>query len=139
MTSRVILKRKKEKLFVALDFKNNLTKDTLVDSRAYVSATVQNDLDTMKRRAPNKNFKTNDPPSFQIQIANGQLEKPLETTTLNFDVGDSTFAEQFVVMKKLPRPIIGLHFMRNNGEVIDTRHGLTHFPHPRMQIKTASK
>ena len=41
-------------------------------------------------------------------------------------------------MKKLTGPIIGLRFMRNNSVVIDTTHGLTHFPHLTMQVKTAS-
>ena len=35
-------------------------------------------------------------------------------------------------------PIIGLHFLRNNSVVIDTTHGLMHFPHLTMQVKTAS-
>ena len=42
-------------------------------------------------------------------------------------------------MKKLTGPIIGLHFMRNNSVVVDTTHGLIHFPHLTMQVKTASK
>ena len=41
-------------------------------------------------------------------------------------------------MKKLTGPIIELHFMRNNSVVIDTTHGLIHFPHLTMQVKTAS-
>ena len=41
-------------------------------------------------------------------------------------------------MKKLTGPIFGLHFMRNNNVVIDTTHGLIHFPHLTMQVKTAS-
>ena len=41
-------------------------------------------------------------------------------------------------MKKLTGPIIGLHFMRNNSVVIDTTHGLIHFLHLTMQVKTAS-
>ena len=41
-------------------------------------------------------------------------------------------------MKKLTGPISGLHFMRNNNVVIDTTHGLIHFPHLTMQVKTAS-
>ena len=41
-------------------------------------------------------------------------------------------------MKKLTGPKIGLHFMRNNSVVIDTTHGLIHFPHLTMQVKTAS-
>ena len=33
--------------------------------------------------------------------------------------------------------MIGLHFMRHNSVVIDTTHGLIHFPHLTMQVKSA--
>ena len=121
-------------LYVPLDFENNLTVDALMDSRAF----AQNDLDTIKQKAPNNCLKIDDPPNFQMQLANGQLEKPLSTATLKFEFRDNSFAEHFVVMKKLTGPIIGLHFMRNNSVVIDTTHGLMHFPHLTMQAKTAS-
>ena len=39
--STIVLKRKKEMLYVLLDFKNGLTIDALVDSGAYVSAIAQ--------------------------------------------------------------------------------------------------
>ena len=138
LTSTVVLKRKQEMLFVPLDFENILTVDVLVDSRAFVSAIAQDDLETIKKKAPNNFFEIDDPPTFQIQVANGQLEKPLSTSTPKFEKGDNFFAEHFVVMKKLTGPIIGLHFMRNNSVVIDTTHGLIHFPHLTMQVKTAS-
>ena len=41
-------------------------------------------------------------------------------------------------MKNLTGPIVGLHFMRHNSVVIDTTHGLIHFPHLTMQVKSAS-
>ena len=138
LTSTVILKRKQETLYVPLDFENNLTVDALVDSRAFVSAFAQDDMDTNKQKASNNILKTADPPNFQIQVANGQLEKPLYTATLKFEIGDNTFAEHFFVMKKLTGPIFGLHFMRNNSVVIDMTHGLIHFPHLTMLVKTAS-
>ena len=138
LTSTVVLKRKQEMLYVPLDFENNHTVDALVDSGAFVSAIAQDDFETIKQKAPNNILKIDDPPNFQIQVANGQLEKPLSTATLKFEIGDNSFAEHFVVMKKLTGPIIGLHFMRNNSVVIDTTHGLIHFPHLTMQVKTAS-
>ena len=138
LTSTVILKRKQEMLYVPLDFENNLTVDALVDSGAFVSAIAQDDWETIKQKAPNNILKIDDPPNFQTQVANGQLEKPLSTATLKFEIGDNSFAEHFVVMKKLTGPIIGLHFMRNNSVVIDTTHGLIHFPHLTMQVETAS-
>ena len=121
-----------------LDSENNLTVDALVDSRAFVNAIAQDNLETIKQKAPNNILKIDDPPNFQTQVANGQLEKPLSTATLKYKVGDNFFAENFVVMRKLTRPIIGLHFMRNNSVVIDTTHGLIHFSHLTMQVKTAS-
>ena len=71
-------------------------------------------------------------------MANSELEKPTATATPKFDIGDHIFAEHFVVIKNLTGPIIGLHFMRHNSVVIDTTHGLIHFPHLTMQVKNAS-
>ena len=72
LTSTVVLKRKQEMLYVPLDFQNNLTVDALVDSGAFVSAIVQDDLETIKQKAANIILKIDDPPNFQIQVANGQ-------------------------------------------------------------------
>ena len=138
LTSTVVLKRKQEMLYVPLDFENNHTVDALVDSGAFVSAIAHADLETIKQKAPKNILKIDEPPNFQIQVANGQLEKPLSTTTLKFEIGDNSFAEHFVAMKKLTGPIIRLHYMRNNSVVIDTTHGLIRFPHLTMQVKTAS-
>ena len=101
LTSTVVLKRKQEKLYVPLDFDNNVTVDALVDSGAFVSAIAQNKLDTIKEKAPKNILKIDDPTSFQIQIANGQLEKPLATATPKFEIAHNTFAEHFIVIKKL--------------------------------------
>ena len=125
-------------LYVPLDFENNLTVDALVESAAFVSAIAQNDLDTKKRKGPESILKIDDPPNFQIQIANGQLEKPLSTASIKFEIGENTFAEYFVVKNKLTGPKTELRFLRNNSVVIDTTHGLIHFPHLTMQVKTAS-
>ena len=137
LSSTIVLKRKKEMLYVPLDFKNGLTIDALVDSGAYASAIAQKELDRIKQQSPSNILKIDDPPNFQIQVANGQLEKPTATATLKFDIGDHIFLEHFVVMKNLTGPIIGLHFMRHNSVVIDTTHGLIHFPHLTMQVKSA--
>ena len=102
-----------------------------------MSALAQKELDRIKQQSPSNILKIDDPPNFQIQVANGQLEKPTATATLKFDIGDHIYAEHFVVMKNLTGPIIGLHFMRHNSVVIDTTHGLIHFPHLTMQVKSA--
>ena len=137
LSSTIVLKRKKEMLYVPLDFTNDLTLDALVDSGAYVSAIAQKELDRIKQQSPSNTLKIDYPPNFQIQVANGQLEKPTATATLKFDIGDHSVAEHFVLMKSLTGTIIGLHFMRHNSVVIDTTHGLIHFPHLTMQDKNA--
>ena len=134
LSSTIVLKRKKEMLYVPLDFENGLTIDALVDSGAYVSAIAQTELDRIKQQAPSKIFKVDDPPNFQTQVANGHLEKPISTATLKFDIGDNTF----VVMKSWAGPIIRLHFMRNNSVLIDTTHGLIRFQHLTRQAKNAA-
>ena len=136
-TSTIVLKRKKEMLYVPLDFENGLKIDAHVDSGAYVSAIAQKELDRIKQQCPSNILKTDDPSNFQIQVANGQLEEPTATATLKFDIGDYIFVEHFVVTKNLTGPIIGLHFMRHNSVVIDTTHGLIHFPHLTMEVKSA--
>ena len=131
-------KRKKEILYVPLDSENGLTIDALVDSGAYVSAIPQKVLDKIKQRAPTNILRRDDPPSFQIHVANGQLEKPIAITTPEINIGDRIFAEHSVVVENLTGPIIGLHFLRHNSVVIDTTHGLILFPYLTMQIKSAS-
>ena len=79
-----------------------------------------------------------DPPNFLIQVANGQIEKQLATTTLKFDIGDYLFAEHFIITRKSTGLILGLHFIRNNSVVIDTTYGLMHFRHLTIQVETAS-
>ena len=64
LTSTVVLKRKQEMLYVPLDFENNLTVDALVDSGAFVSAIAQDDLETLKQKAPSIILKIDDPPNF---------------------------------------------------------------------------
>ena len=60
LSSTIVLKRKKEMLYVPLDSDNGLTEDTLVDWGAYVSAIAQKDLDIIKQQAPTKILKIDD-------------------------------------------------------------------------------
>ena len=81
LSSTIVLKRKKKMLYFHLDFKNGLAIDAFVDSGAYVSAIAQKELDRIKQQAPANILKIDEPPNFQIQVANGQLEKPKATIT----------------------------------------------------------
>ena len=129
LTSTVVLKRKKEMLYVPLDFEKSPTIDALLDSRASVSAIAQIEWDIIEQQAPTNFFEIDNLPNFQIQVANGRLEKPLATVTPEFDIGDIISAEHSIILKNLRGTIVGLDFMRHNAVVIDTTHGLIYFPH----------
>ena len=100
LSATKVLKRKKERLYVPLDFDKCLTIEALVELGAYVSAVPQNKLDRIKQQAPASSFENDDSPNFQIQLANGQSEKSLETIALKLKIGDRAFAENFVVIYK---------------------------------------
>ena len=60
----MVLKRKQEMLYVPLDFENNLTIDTFVDSSTKFSSIAQGELNLIKQEAPNIIFKIDDPSNF---------------------------------------------------------------------------
>ena len=65
LSSTIVLKRKKEMLYVPLDFDNGLTIDALVDSGAYVSAIAQKECDRIQQQAPSNILKIDEPPNFK--------------------------------------------------------------------------
>ena len=96
------------------------------------------ELVRIKQKAPANIFNINDHLRFWIQVANGQLEKPLATATIKFDIGDNTFAELSVHTKKLAVKINDLHFKLHNSVVTDSTHGIIHFPYSIMQVKSTA-
>ena len=75
---------------------------------------------------------TGPPRSFQIKVANGQLEVPIGTVLLEFEVSDFMLKENFSIMKK---PIIGLCFLLRNNALFDVTQGILTFPYLSMQLK----
>ena len=65
LSSTIVLKRKKEMLYVPLDFENGLTIDALVDSGAYVSAIAQKELDRIQQQPPSNIQKLMNRPFFK--------------------------------------------------------------------------
>ena len=124
-------------MYVPLNFENDLTIDAHVDSRAFASALAQSEMDRIKQQASASIFEVDDPPKFQIQVANYQLEKPVRTAALKFDIADHTSAEYFLVMRNLTEPIIGLHYMGHKSVINGTTHGLIFFPHLAMRVKSS--
>ena len=136
LSTNLGLKHKKRMLYFPMDF-GELTIDGLIDTGAHSSAIPEADLRKIRLLAPQSIFKEGPAPTFQIMVANGQLETPKSTVELKFEVGDIEFHEIFIVMEKLTGPIIGLMFLQRNHTVLNMRQGILSFPYFPMQLKTA--
>ena len=136
LSTNLGLKFKRRMLYFPMDF-GELTLDGLIDTGAHSSAIPEADLRKIRLLAPQSIVKEGPAPSFQIMVANGELETPKSTVELKFEVGDIEFHEIFIVMEKLSSPIIGLMFLQRNHTVLDMRQGILNFPYFSMQLKTA--
>ena len=136
LSTNLGLKIKRRMLYFPMDF-GELTLDGLIDTGAHSSAIPEADLRKIRLLAPQSIVKEGPAPSFQIMVANGDLETPKSTVELKFEVGDIEFHEIFIVMEKLSSPIVGLMFLQRNHTVLDMRQGILNFPFFSMQLKTA--
>ena len=80
------------------------------------SAIPEADLRKIRLLAPHTILNESPPAEFQTMVANGQLEAPIATVEMHFEVGDITFREQFLVMKNLTSPLISLLFPQRNNQ-----------------------
>ena len=112
-----------------------LTLDALIDTRALTSAISEQDLNKIKLLANESIKETGPTPNFQIFVAKGQLEVPIGTVLLEFEVADFMLRENFIIMKNLPNPLIGLCFLRRNNAIFDVTQGILTFPYLSMQLK----
>ena len=136
LSTNLGLKIKRRMLYFPMDF-GELTLDGLIDTGAHSSAIPAADLRKIRLLAPQSIVKEGPAPSFQIMVANGDLETPKRTVDMKFEVGDIEFHETFIVMEKLSSPIIGLMFLQRNHTVLDMRQGILNFHFFSMQLKTA--
>ena len=137
LSTNINRKCKKRMLYFPMGFEE-LTIDGLIDTEALSSAIPEMDLWKIRLLSPQSVIREDPPPNFQIMVANGrQLETPMKTIELKFEVGDIEFHEIFIVMEHLTGPIIGLMFLQRNHTVLDMRQGILNFPFFSMQLKTA--
>ena len=74
-------------LFAPMDF-SHITIDALIDSRALVKCLPKAEFDRLKQLSPQDILREAGPPEFKLQVANGNLEQPLSTVYLQFEIGD---------------------------------------------------
>ena len=134
ISSTLTLKRKRHMYYMPMDFKK-LTLDGLIDTGALTSTISEQGLNKIKLLANDAIRETGPPPNFQIMVANGQLEVPIGTVLLEFEVADFMLGENFIIMKNLPNPLIGLCFLRRNNAIFDVTQCILTFPYLSMQLK----
>ena len=131
--STIVLKNRRRMLYLPLEF-GELTMDGLVDSGAFINAMSWSDYNAIKMNSNNCVIKEYPQPPFKIECVNAQLEQPIATADIQFNIGTYTFTDTFVILSKTSFPIIGLNFMRNHQAVIDTANGTITFPHVEMTL-----
>ena len=125
-------------LYFPIDF-GELNIDGLIDTGASSGAIPEADLREIRLLDPHTKLNEGPPPEFQIMVANGQLETPVATVKLHFEVGDITFREKFIVMTNPTSPLIGLSFLQRNNTILDMRQGILNFPFFSMQLKNEDR
>ena len=138
LSSNLPLKNKLKMLYFPMDF-GELNIDGLIDTGALSSAIPEADLRKIRLLAPHTILNEGPPPEFQIMVANGQLESPIATVELQFEVGDITFREKFIVMTNLTSPLIGILFLQRNSTILDMRQGILNFRFFSMQLKNENR
>ena len=138
LSTNLPLKSKRKIFYFPIDF-GELNIDGLIDTGALSSAIPEADLRKIRLLAPNTILNEGPPPEFQIMVANGQFEAPIATVEMQFELGDITFREKFIVMTNLTSPLIGLLFLQRNSTILDIRHGIMIFPFFSMQLKNENR
>ena len=132
LSTNLTLKKKRHMYYFSMDFKK-LTLDGLIDTGAFTSA-ISEDLNKIKLLSIEAIRDISPEPNFQIMVANGQLERPIGTDLLEFEVADFQFQENFIVMKTLPKPLIGLCLLQRHNALSDIRQGIKTFLYLSMQL-----
>ena len=133
LSTNLPLKNKRKMLYFPMDF-GELNIDGFIDTGALSSAIPEADLRKIRLLAPHTILNEGPPAEFQIMVANRQLEAPIATVELQFEVGDITFREKFIVMTNLTSPLISLLFLQRNSTILDMRQGILNFPFFSMQL-----
>ena len=103
-----------------MDF-TDLTIQGLIETGGLSSSISKTYIEEIKQNTRSKILKEGPSTAFQILVANVQLETPIASTEMQFEVSDITLVDRFIVMANIATPSIGLLFLQHNGAVLDMR------------------
>ena len=108
--STIVLNKRQRMLYLPLGF-GEITMDGLVDSGAFINAMSWSDYFAIKMNSDSCVIKVYPQLPFKIECANAQLEQPIATADIQFNIGTYTFTDTFVILSRTSSPIIGLNFI----------------------------
>ena len=126
LSTNLPLENKRKMLYFLMDF-GELDIDGLIDTGALSCAIPEAGLRKIRLLAPHTILNESPSAEFQIVVANGQLEATIATVELQFEFGDITCIEKFIVMTNLTSPLSGLIFLQRNSTILDMSQGILNF------------
>ena len=111
------------------------TLDELIDTSALTIAISEADPIEFKFLSNEAIKDTGPAPNFHIMVANGQIERPIGTVLLEFEVADFQFQENFIVLKTLPSPLMGLCFLQRHNAPSDFQQWNITFPYLSVHVR----
>ena len=96
----------------------------LIETGALTGVIPEAELRKTRLMAPHTIINESSLPEFPIMVANGQLGAHIAAVEFQFEVGDITLREKFIVMTNLTSPLFGLLFLQRNSTILDMRPGI---------------
>ena len=97
--STIPFKKRRRMLYLPLEF-GEITMDGLVDSGAFINAMSLSDYNASNMNSDSCIIKEYPQPPFKIECANAQLEQPIATADIQFNIRTYTFTDTFVILSK---------------------------------------
>ena len=97
------LKKRGSKLFLPLEC-GEITMDGLVDSGPFINAMPWSDYNAIKMNSESCVIKEDPEQPFKIECANAQLEQPIATADIQFNIGTYNFTDTLVILSKTTFP-----------------------------------
>ena len=131
--SAITVKKKRRMLLILLEFQK-VTIDALFDSGAYIKVISERNAGKKLRESNASKIENAQPPPFEIQNANTELENAFATYTMKLKIRDYTFEETFIVRTKTSYSKIGPAFLRKHSAIRDITQATIDFPKIRITL-----
>ena len=112
--------------------------DALVDTGAFSSALPLKSFRLIQKQAPEYNSSSSFSfPKF-VKLANGEKVSVLYNVEIVFYIAGTFFNEQFLVLKEMNSPLLGMPFFKKNDIILHPHKGLLYLPDITLSLNNIS-